>query len=455
MFEFSRELKRFFQADAPRDGLTGGDASLLELLELKMLASEARAADIAAGRISATDRPMRRLEAAIVWREIARRTGDAVALRKSASAAELAASGFKAEHRMQGWARARCEQACAALLGAELFGDDGLNAAADIAFADAAAVGGHGGGHGLAAQIAALGRAQIAARTAIATSDRVQTLAIAARFDAPSQALEVLGRRRAIGRLLAAQGRADRARFLTACGLRLKDPMLLRMALDGLAQTLNRLDAAYEPLTWARATTLRAIAKTALADLDGEIGQIAEAMNDMVGVLEHVSRDHSPLDWARTQVALAGALQMLGEAGNGQDCAFDQAEACLDRALTVFNAQPALSERASAAYGRAVSLARRAELSGDLGALAKAEAVLRAELAAANPSLDPVGWAVRQLNFARLYEARAGLAGPNAKDRSAAALALSAALDVFGEHGLRALADVAARGLERMRVVQA
>jgi hypothetical protein len=308
MFEFSRELKRFFQADAPKDGLTGGDASLLELLELKMLVAEARAADIAAGRVSATDRPMRRLEAAIVWREVARRTGDAAALRKAASAAELAATGFKAEHRSQGWARARCEQACAALLGAELFGDEGLNAAADIAFTEAAAA----GGHGVAAQIAALGRAQIAARAAIAGADRARTLEIAGRFDAPSQALEAHGRRRAVGRLLAAQGRIDRARFLTGCGLRLKDPMLLRMALDGLAQTLARLDFAYEPLTWARATALRAFAKTALGDLDGEVGEIAEATNDLVGVLEQVGRDHSPMDWARTEVALSGALQMLG-----------------------------------------------------------------------------------------------------------------------------------------------
>ena len=137
-------------------------------MDLKMLTAEARAADIAAGRISAKDRPMRRLEAAIVWREMARRTGDPVALRKAASSAELAATGFKDEHRMQGWARARYEQAAAAMLGADLFGDDGLNAAADIAFAEAAAV----GGNGLAPAIANLGRAQIAARSAIATADR-------------------------------------------------------------------------------------------------------------------------------------------------------------------------------------------------------------------------------------------------------------------------------------------
>ena len=56
MFEFGRELKRLFGADAvnaPRDGLTGGDASLLELLDLRMIAEEGRAADIAAGRVGA------------------------------------------------------------------------------------------------------------------------------------------------------------------------------------------------------------------------------------------------------------------------------------------------------------------------------------------------------------------------------------------------------------------
>ena len=51
MFE---ELKRLFATDAPpRDGLTGGDASLLDVLDLGLLRSEARSADIAAGRISA------------------------------------------------------------------------------------------------------------------------------------------------------------------------------------------------------------------------------------------------------------------------------------------------------------------------------------------------------------------------------------------------------------------
>jgi hypothetical protein len=59
MFEFGRELKRLFKADALKDGLTGGDPSLLELLDLDLLRAEGRAADVAAGRISAKDRAKR------------------------------------------------------------------------------------------------------------------------------------------------------------------------------------------------------------------------------------------------------------------------------------------------------------------------------------------------------------------------------------------------------------
>lgn len=450
MFEFSRELKRLFQADAPKDGLTGGDLSLLELLDLNLIAAEGRAADIAAGRVSAQDRPMRQLEAAGVWREIARRTGDPIALRRSASAAELAANAFKAEHRTQGWARARGEQAAVATLGAALFVEEGLLAAADIAYTEAAAA----GGTGMPGQLGDLGRLVIEARMAAATADRGAVLALAARFDAPIRALELHGRRRAAGRLAAADARGERARFLTDCGARLKDPMLLRLALDGLAPALARLDPAYEPVCWARIVTLRAAARTALADMDGEIGEVAEVINELLKVIEYVGRDHSPLDWANAQTTLAGALHLLAEAGGGrEDAAFDQAIGCLDRALTVFNVQPALKARASASYNRASLLVRRAELAGDLAALDEAEAAMRVELAASNPAGDPVGWAVRQLNFARLYEARLSLTGRDRGERRSAALALNTALDVFGEHGLRSLADVAARGLERLKLV--
>ncbi len=168
MFEFGRELKRLFGADAvnaPRDGLTGGDASLLELLDLRMIAEEGRAADIAAGRVGAKDKAQRRLESAIVWREVARRSGDAAVLRKAAATAEAAAEAFDRERRPDGWARARCEQAFCAMLGAELFGDDGLNAAADVAFREARAA----ARGGLSLPLADIGIAAIEAREQMAS----------------------------------------------------------------------------------------------------------------------------------------------------------------------------------------------------------------------------------------------------------------------------------------------
>ena len=56
MFDFGRDLKKLFGVDAGaparaaahRDGLTGGDTSLLELLDLRLLVNEARSADVAA-----------------------------------------------------------------------------------------------------------------------------------------------------------------------------------------------------------------------------------------------------------------------------------------------------------------------------------------------------------------------------------------------------------------------
>ena len=137
MFE---EFKRLFASDPPsRDGLTGGDSSALEVLDLGLLRSEVRAADIAAGRISAKDPAQRRLEAARVWRELARRTGDPAALCKAAEGAEKAAELFKAAGRNKGLSAARCEQAMCAMLGVELYGDEGLHAAADRVLAEAVA----------------------------------------------------------------------------------------------------------------------------------------------------------------------------------------------------------------------------------------------------------------------------------------------------------------------------
>jgi hypothetical protein len=226
MFELGRELKRFFAAErtrAPSDGLTRGDTSLLELLDARLLAQEAKASDVAAGRVGAKDKPARRLEAAIVWREVARRTGDPVALRKAAAGAEIAATGFDATRRRDGWARARCEQAYCALLGAEIFGDPGLTAAAELAFNEARS----STKGGLAAPLADIGVATLEGRRLLEGSDVAAARAWAARLNPPIAALDTIAKRVPAARALAAEARLIRADLLSGWGARLRDGDLL------------------------------------------------------------------------------------------------------------------------------------------------------------------------------------------------------------------------------------
>jgi hypothetical protein len=453
MFEFGRELKRLFGSDAiiaPRDGLTGGDASLLELLDVRMIAQEGRAADIAAGRVGAKDKAQRRLESAIVWREVARRSGEAAVLRKAAATAEAAAEAFGRDRRPDGWARARCEQAFCAMLGAELFGDEGLNAAADVAFREArtAARG------GLALPLADMGIAAIEAREQLALGDARAARAIAQRFAAPIAGLQSLTRRCRAARLLAVEAQLVLADLLIAWGARLRDPDILSLARQEAERAGKGLDPAFEPLSWARAAALKGQAMALQGEVMGDVETLALAVTALADVVGELSREHSPLDWARSQTALAQGLQALGEAG-GSERAYEQAVTCYDRAAHVLRKAPGLSLRAFGASNRALCLARSAELSGDLTVLDAAEAAFKIELAAISAKREPAAWALLQVNLARLYEARIDITGQDRGERASAAVALSAALDVFGELGLRSLSVVATEALERLAGMRA
>jgi len=445
MFEFGRELKRILQPQGgyapPRDGLTGGDPTLLELLDVTMLRSEAKAADVAAGRISARDRPLLHIRQAQVWRELARRTGDEDALRRAATAAETALTGLSRKSRAAAWAKARTEQALCAMLGAELFGDEGLNAAADFALTEASAA----GGGGIVTAAADAARARLKGLDA----DAAQVRALAKHHERAMSLLE--GASKAPGaRLPAARARAERGEMLFCAGERLGDQGLISYALADLSRAASAIDAAYEPVTFARISSLRGQAMVALGESQGEPRVIAEGVAIIARMFEQLERDHSPLDWARGQLALAHGLSSLGEATDSTE-AFDQALAAFDRALHVLRPHPALGLVAVASVNRALALARRAELGQDLFLLDGAEAALRCELAAAQPQFDPVTWAVCQLCLARIYETRAAITGRDLGQRAKAAVALSAAMDVFGEEGLRSLADVANEGLKRLR----
>ena len=453
MFELGRELMKLFAGERMKPfapdgahGLTGGDAALLELLDLNLLIAEAKAADVAAGRVSTQDKAQRRLDAAVVWREVARRSGDVVALRKAAATAELAVDAFDPIRRADSWARARCEQGLCGLLGAELFGDPGLNAAAVAAFREARAA----ARGGVAAPLADIGMALVEGRQDLATGDAAAAWTAIARFNPPIAALDAMSRRLPAARPLAAEARLARGDLICGFGARLKDEALLRAALDDATAAAARLDLAYEPLTWVRAEMLRGQAMALLGECQGDVDAVATGATTLAGALDHLDREHSPLDWARTQIALAHALQALGEA-SADERAYEQAVTCYDRANLVLKDAPATPLRGLAAGERAMCLARSAELTGDLAVLDSAEAALKIELSGLQPGRDPVGWALVQLHLARLYEARVEITGKDRGERAAAVLALEAALDVFGEQGLRSLSIMAGEALERLR----
>ena len=434
MFEIGRELKRFFHQAPPRDGLSLGDASLLELLSLDLLAAEAKSADVAAGRIGAQDKARRLLDCSVVWREFARRSGDAAALRKAAAAAEQAGRLAKDEGRVQLEAEAMCAQARAGLVGADLFAEDGLNAAADHLLKHALPT----------AEVQAL-KALLRARIGLGAADPMPL----------HVAVEDLGALIADRRVrLTDVGRTglrlEHAELLTSAGARLGDAALLGEALRDLAALIQALDGAYNPVLLARAHELRALALLKLAEMRGDAAAALGAVDALEAAIELIAPDHSPLDWARLQHGRGLALSALAEAGEDER-SFLKALQAFGQALGIVGKQQHLSLRAMVVQDRVACLVRRAEARGDTFALDEAEAVLRGELAALPSPPDPIAWAVFQLNLARIYEAQARARGRDKGEHARAGEALLAAFDVFSDHGLRSLADLAATDLDRLR----
>ena len=439
MFQFKQLFKTTPQA--ARAGLTGGEVSLLELLDFNMLSAEGQACDRSASHFDPKQPEALRLRQARVWREAARRGGDAIALRRAAGAAEKAALIHESKA-TQAWAAARLEQGLCAMLGADLFGDEGLNAAASAAFADAISV------PGTFAAIARAKQALITAHQALARSDGLQALAELTAHDQTGNILKPLSRDRDI-RLALVDVRLDRAGATLACATLLKDDRLAFRAIADIAVAVEGFDPAYEPLTCGRAWSLRAQGLVTLGELTGDANRFAEAVEIYSKLFDAVLHDHSPLDWARAQYGQGIALQAMAET-TGTRTALVEAELSLDRAMHVLGTQPALLLRAGAANARAVCRVRAAEMAKDLIALDEAEAVFRIELAKADPQRDAIGWALAQFSLARVYQTRAQLTGLDKGERSRAALALDAALDVFAEHGrhdLAVLAENALKGL--------
>ena len=439
MFGIRRGIKRLFEPDAPRDGLCGGEPALLELLDRPMLEREARAADVAAGRIGARDRPRRLLEAARVWRELARRTGDASALGRAAAAARASAQAAESA-RGSLLGEALCEQARIAVLAAEMFaGPERLKAANEAA------------NRALPAPEARALAARLRAIEAAASEPAAHPRDAAAAFEPALRALSARGRS---GAWAVAGLRCERAGVLIEAGARAGESAPLEDALEDLDRACKALDGAYHPISCARVHELEALALIGLGRIEGEAGPVLEGLDALALALDLIGPDHSPMDFARLEHARARAFMTLGEIEQNEDD-FDRALAALGRALKALRRGSGLALRAAAAEDRINCLVLRAQARGDRLALDEAEAALRGELSVLRPSADPVGWAVIQLGLARLYLARVAWTGRDRGEGERAGAALAAALDVFTEEGRPDLAAAASERLAELRAAAA
>jgi tetratricopeptide (TPR) repeat protein len=178
-----------------------------------------------------------------------------------------------------------------------------------------------------------------------------------------------------------------------------------------------------------------------------------EAAEAFQAAIDAVPTGHSPLDRARAAHGLGLTLQAAAELA-GETSFYASALKAFDRALDELNIA-GLPYRAVVAHDRAACLARQAERSGDLVALERAETAFKAQLVAHAASADPVAWAVVQISLARIYESRADLlgetGGKDKGDRANAAFALTEALEVFSERGLKSLSDIASAALNRLK----
>jgi hypothetical protein len=431
--------------EPPRDRRKGAtllaDSGRLELLNLS--AASALVAGPTAPAYNSAARAAVELEQAILMRELARRTGELSWLTRALAAANRAAQGAGPETRL--FAAARLQRALCALLATDLFADPDGDADAARALAEAEAVLGCAPGRLNGPSLIGV---RLGARAALDRSDRDAGLTAAARFEDAANSLEARVRATGAGEPEWIAAECEHAEVLIGLGLKRREAGLLDKAARLMARLAARLDATRLPVSWMRVETLHGTALRTLGEITGEARLLKDAAHAFAAAWDAVPSGHSPMDRARAAHGLALSMQSLAEA-SGETKLYASALTAFDSALAEAPVGAA-PFRSMAAYDRAACLARRAERSGDLGARAEAEAAFRAELATREAGKDPVAWAVVQIGLARIYEARADLTG-HANEIADAAFALSEALDVFAERGLRSLSDIALSALDRLK----
>lgn len=443
MFGLNRQVQKLVEVQGrpnSREGLTADDISRAEPLPLASLLEEAFNADAVAERSTGRRRSQLKLDSAVLWREVARRSGEVRALSRAATAAKEALEGH-------GWrsasgARARSEQGYIALLGAELFEDRGLLDVASKAFEDAVA----GPSRGLAASISEIGLLAIKGRQTASTGDAQAARVAAARFAQPIAALRAMSGRIPAARILSIEGHILRADLLCKWGARLNDTPLLRAAIRDTVTAASGLTPDFEPLTIARIGFARAAAQIALGEVVEDAEICLAGVNLLEGLVSEITVEHSLLDRARIEFLLGRGHEALGDL-SGDALSYQRALAYYEKVDEITAKREGLVLRDQAAVRRVLCLARSAELSQDASGLEHAEKALRSRITETPVARDPGSWALLHVNLSRLLLCR-HWAAPDAHLLAGAHSAFASALDVLPEDSLRALGRAVSRTLD-------
>lgn len=401
MFEFGRDLRRLFAQARESE-----DLGWVELIGADLLAGEARAQAVDAGRVSCARPFDAGLRAAALWREHARRTGATHSLEQAERALRSARRQARTPDET---ARLTVEQAIHRVLVFDLRGGvDGLRAAEQAVQALAAPR------RRRIAGLAASAHARIRARLASLDGAPEGIMDAAALMDAALHEAETGDEAEAL--------RLDRAALMLEAGLTGRDARLLDQAGRSLRDLVDASPEDYRPLTRARALILCAAGLCALADLAGNTAAAAQGRVLFAGATDLFTPDHSPLDWVAVQLASV-------RHGTASLSEIIQAESLAGGDGLVLSA---LAREARAA----LEIDTCARL-GDRAGLGLIEARLLDRVRSADARAFPLAWAADQIALGRVALARARMLGVSS---GPSGLLLAEAELTAREHGVPALA---------------
>jgi len=383
MFEFSRDLRRLFEK--ARDS---ADLGWLEVISTSLVENEARHQSLESSRLSCGQPFHACLRASLLWREHARRTGNAQSLNHCEAEARAAIRHAANEDQT---IRAAIELSQAKLLTFDLIGGpERLDAADD-----------------LLTPLPAPRRASLADALG-ATQARIA--ARRARLNPSTKAIELAcqGLEAAVQSLKGQDSHSDielrieQASLSLEIGLMTRDLSRVDKAGQDLKALVQEAPVDQKPITRGRALALCGIGMLALADIAKDEVARQQGFSLLKASSDQFTMDHSPLDWAIIQLMRSEADDKLPL------ITLVQVEALTEDHGLIIGAE---------ARERRMALEIcEAEHCRDLVGLKHLEARILTRLRVRPPVPAPLNWVSHQIGLARIFLAHNRLTGETRRD---------------------------------------